>query len=1348
MLLSLRLSWAEAASTPPWYYVLENLSSKTVVQRGTTTTAGFRVNELILVPNTRYRQWILNGATGEVGYRDFVSSEPGLRTIIPPIPYGPSHTPDLDGDGLSGEAEFILGSDARKADTDGDGISDGAAARLGLGTGGIPLGVANVVGTGGPAVDACAFNDLVAVAEGEGGVSVFNVFNGMRPILVGRLATPAPATHVSFSGPMLAVAAGEAGLCLVDLGEIPNLRLRFRVSAEALGGEVVALATSGGVAYVGTIQGLSVVDLASGTVLRTDFSIGPVEDLVETDDTLHLLTPSQLRVLASYEGGLTNRGSLYVDGEPVPLENRRRLQVADGRAYVGHFRGFTTISVSDPFHPRLIAIPPSTQSAMHDLDLTGSGRLLAMTSFAGEDTLAATFFDVTQLGMVTNLVATFDTPGRPRAAAIYNGIAYVADGEAGLTVLNYLATDRQGKPPTIRLATTLATNAVVETRTVLVVASTSDDVQVRNVEFYVDGAKVATDGSYPFEVRLATPTRAERPQMVVRARVTDTGGNEAWSNEIPIQLLPDTEPPFVASASPGDGEHWLRVEGMTFTFSEAMDASRFDAQALKLVSTGPDRQAGTADDAVVAASRVGYSPAGRTAEIRFATPLAPGLYELEASGLRDLAGNPLGGNTRFRFEVETFEQDPWDTLAADNGTSASLRSDGTVWTWGRVYSESPVRWSAAADHAVREPRAISEGRTFVSLAAGQDFWLAIADDGSLWGWGDNYWGTLGDSNLGYFRRTPTRLMTERRWRRVAASHSHVVAIDSAGSLWAWGSNWNGERGDGTFDRSSTPTRVKVPAEAQWKVVAASGRFAAAISTEGELWAWGDLDILGGRQPTPTRIHADRKWRSLAAAWYNLMAIAEDESLWSGLQNSTRIGPRQLGMGRAWKQISSGNGEHLIGVATDGTLWEWGAEERFRTEDGVHDSPEDPPRQGGANQQWAAVADGLDHSLALATDGTLWSWGVDRSGELGDGMRASAPVPIQLTPGAATAWSQVSCGARHTVALDRDGQAWLWGGNEHHQLGGQDPFARSVPWSPGGPPWARLTAGAFHTLGVAWDGGLWAWGNNLFGQIGDGTSGWWDAARLEPTAVLLDRRTLQESARESSVLAVAEDHTLWAWGDSTSRPEQVGTDGDWKHVATSGFHTLGLREDGRVWSWGRNQDGQLGNGTTSYEPSSEPQHVLLEETVRAVSAGSSHSVAIGESGRLWAWGSNLSGQLGLGTASYSHTPVPVGDDTDWRQVAAGHEFTAGIREDGSLWMWGANLRGELGTGDFTLHRTPVRIGVGRVWQTVSVGSAHCAAITAEGELFLWGANDFGQLGNGAAVLVPVEVHGGRVWGPRR
>jgi alpha-tubulin suppressor-like RCC1 family protein len=235
-----------------------------------------------------------------------------------------------------------------------------------------------------------------------------------------------------------------------------------------------------------------------------------------------------------------------------------------------------------------------------------------------------------------------------------------------------------------------------------------------------------------------------------------------------------------------------------------------------------------------------------------------------------------------------------------------------------------------------------------------------------------------------------------------------------------------------------------------------------------------------------------------------------------------------------------------------------------------------------------------------------------------------------------------------------------------------------------------------------------------------------------------------------------DATAWCWGrnnfgqlgDGTtvasSTPRQVAGRPGWAQVSTSGSTTCGLRLDGTLWCWGLDNFGQLGIGRG--KPRSTPVQVGTSAVWTSVSTSWFHTCATRANGSLWCWGSNLRGQLGDGTFDNHGTPGRVGTDSDWASVTTGGYYTCGVRTDATAWCWGQNVLGQLGSANEAPQPRPVRVDGTQAWAQLSAGWAHTCGVTVEGAGWCWGLNRRGQLGDDSRTLrrAPVPVAGERIW----
>jgi len=327
--------------------------------------------------------------------------------------------------------------------------------------------------------------------------------------------------------------------------------------------------------------------------------------------------------------------------------------------------------------------------------------------------------------------------------------------------------------------------------------------------------------------------------------------------------------------------------------------------------------------------------------------------------------------------------------------------------------------------------------------------------GTLWTWGRNSYGQLGTNDTNN-RTTPvTTFSGGANWKQVSCGTFHTTAVKTDGTLWTWGYNANGQLGDNTVISKSIPTQVSV-GSINWKQVVSGGLHTAAIKTDGTLWTWG----------------------------YNANGQLGDNTVIS------KSIPTQVSVGNAnWKQVSCGS-THTAAIKTDGTLWTWGYNIYGQLGDNTTIQRNIPVQTSVGGTDWKQVTAGGNHTAAIKNNGTLWTWGLNNLGQLGNGTNGLNLFANPVEIGTATTWKQVACGDVHTTAIKTDGTLWAWGSNGSYQLGigGQNAqFPNPTEVFGGGTNWKQVTAGEFHSAAVKTDGTLWAWGFNTDGQIGNGTT---------------------------------------------------------------------------------------------------------------------------------------------------------------------------------------------------------------------------------------------------------------------
>jgi alpha-tubulin suppressor-like RCC1 family protein len=310
------------------------------------------------------------------------------------------------------------------------------------------------------------------------------------------------------------------------------------------------------------------------------------------------------------------------------------------------------------------------------------------------------------------------------------------------------------------------------------------------------------------------------------------------------------------------------------------------------------------------------------------------------------------------------------------------------------------------------------------------------------------------------------------------------------------------------------------------------------------------------------------------------------------------------------------------------------------------------------ERYKAISTGSLHTIALDMNGTVRVWGLEFSGQFGNGTNVgSSGIPL-LVPGLSNIIA-ISANQNYSLALRADGTVWAWGDCLTGELGNgvSGPFCEGdVPTQVLGLPHIiAIAAGGYHALALAEDGSVYAWGNNQFGQLGDGTT---NPGQFGDPPVPNDRsiaaivpglaNVIAISAGNYFSIALTQDGTVLAWGSNNSGQLGDGTTTDRLvptatlmtdavSISAHAAHALSLKLDGTVWSWGQGFAGQLGNGTN--ENSSVPAAIPGLSAIAEVCAGGTMSMARDGYGRVWTWGSNsFSGQLGDGTATDSNVPI--------------------------------------------------------------------------------------------------------------
>lgn len=342
----------------------------------------------------------------------------------------------------------------------------------------------------------------------------------------------------------------------------------------------------------------------------------------------------------------------------------------------------------------------------------------------------------------------------------------------------------------------------------------------------------------------------------------------------------------------------------------------------------------------------------------------------------------------------------------------------------------------------------------------------------------------------------------------------------------------------------------------------------------------------------------------------------------------------------------------LGIKTDGTLWGWGQNGNKLGLGLGNLLDQNLPVQIGTDNDWLTVSAGYVHALAVKTNGTLWSWGNGQFGQLGNGIFNSA-TPNVTQVGTATDWLQVSAGNRFSLAIKTNGTLWSWGLNSTGQLGQNNLIDLNLPAQVGtANNWVRIDAGHQHSLAVDAMGFMHAWGNNTFGQLGDGTN----TTSLVPIVVTSSNNWSLVSAGHDHSMALDANNILFTFGnnvngqlcDGTNTASNVPVPISFSGAGTVSFYiaisagnsfSLAIRNDSTLWSGGFNTAGQLGLGNNTAV--NVLNQVGTNNNHFAISAGDTHSLVLDNTLSLFSTGRNIEGELSIGTNANTNTLQSVG-----------------------------------------------------------------------------------------------------------
>jgi alpha-tubulin suppressor-like RCC1 family protein len=630
----------------------------------------------------------------------------------------------------------------------------------------------------------------------------------------------------------------------------------------------------------------------------------------------------------------------------------------------------------------------------------------------------------------------------------------------------------------------------------------------------------------------------------------------------------------------------------------------------------------------------------------------------------------FGNGTKTQNSAPTYIS-AWGTVkqvATGDGTVMVLRTDGTVWSAGQGGFGELGNGKAADSSVPVQASGLTGG---ASIAAGGYAAYAIKTDGTLWAWGYNGYGQLGDGTTTN-RSAPVRVLNLTNVAAVSGGSVSCLALTADGKVWAWGANF--------VTSGNTLTATQVQGLPTIQKIVSGGGFALALDTTGRVWSWG-ANYLGDGTPNS---------RATPAVLSGLPTI---KAIYSGPRSETAIvvatddtayvwGRNDFGQARppASAQVLSPVPFAELGtilsastaatagyaIQSNGLLRSWGG---FTGDSVLPGGNAADPRLGDASvpigtvpvplhtmTNFAKIAVGGAHGLLVDKTNALWSFGVNTSGQLGDGTTTEHMQPKRVTSLSGVSQARASGGV--SAAVMSDGKLWMWGDNRNATLGDGTLVDRSTPIQVTGlPATVRSVDMVLQTLAVLSNGEVWGWGSDTYGQVGAAMPplGYVSA----PVKVNGITGATAVAAGPTHSIALLSNGTVMQWGSVTGgfTPTAVSRlSGVQKIAAGQGF-SLALLTTGTISAWGDNTSGQLGIGNTT--STTRPTQVVGLTGIIDIAASSYHSIALKNDGTVWIWGDGIT------------TPIRLGTIADAAAISAGASFAV-VRADTRAWISGYSL----------------------------------------------------------------------------
>ena len=450
--------------------------------------------------------------------------------------------------------------------------------------------------------------------------------------------------------------------------------------------------------------------------------------------------------------------------------------------------------------------------------------------------------------------------------------------------------------------------------------------------------------------------------------------------------------------------------------------------------------------------------------------------------------------------------------------------------------------------------------------------------------------------------------------------------------------------------------------------------------------------------------------------------------------------------------------HSLGLDPYGKVWGWGY--NYHGQLGHNDQNDQctPVSICGSNKTFCSIDTGDGFSLGIDKYGMVWGWGLSTDGQLGINIEAATCTPVSIY--GSNTFCKISAGNIFSLGIDKYGKIWGWGNNDYGELGTNDIVNQYTPVSICGynKTFCKITTGNFYSLGIDKYDQIWSWGYNNRGQLGNNDT----SPQCTPVSILKYENLFFKyvAAGEGFSLGLDIFGRVWSWGlNNKGQLGNTNTNQQWIpdtiydsgypnnyktfcEIVTGNIHSMGIDNYGKVWTWGSNNNAQLGNNDPGVDQCTPVSICGDNKTFCKISGGNTFSLAIDIYDKIWGWGHNYYGQLGNNDIINQYTPVSVYGSHIFCKISAGDYASLGLDNFGRIWGWGYNSHGQLGNNDIVPQSTPVLIYGNKTFCHISSGNYHSFGIDNHGHAWGWGYNSCGQLGNYDTIdyCTPVSICG--------